>query len=187
MKLILQILLICCLLTLISILVYKGIMLQQSTIPVCPVNAISMVNGKAEINTAKCIGCRRCVDGIAATKKGNSDIVTTRIDDAQNTISANSTINPLPAENTELKSTLSQPTKPKSHQPTVSQPKQSHIVNADKCIGCTLCVSKCPVNAIKMVDNKAIIDKDKCINCGICANGDNADFAGCPVGAISSP
>lgn len=190
MKLILQILLITCLLSLIGIQVYRGIGLHRSTIPVCPVNAISMVNVKAEINTAKCIGCRRCVDGIAAPIKGNSVIGTTKIDDTQNTIAANTTSNLLPAENAKLKSNASQPTKLKSphvDQPAVSQPKPSHKVNADKCIGCTLCVSKCPVNAIKMVDNKAFIDKDKCINCGICINGDNADFAGCPVGAIFSP
>ena len=30
-------------------------------VPVCPVNAIQMRNGKAEIDAGKCIGCQRCV------------------------------------------------------------------------------------------------------------------------------
>ena len=40
---------------------------------------------------------------------------------------------------------------------------------ADKCSGCTLCVKKCPVNAITgKVKEKHIIDQDKCTKCGIC-------------------
>lgn len=36
------------------------------------------------------------------------------------------------------------------------------------CIGCTLCVKKCPVDAISMVDSLAVIDQYKCIKCGAC-------------------
>lgn len=63
----------------------------------------------------------------------------------------------------------------------------SYVVNPDKCIGCRMCVSKCPTNAITMVKGVAVIDADKCIACGICANGDNKRFKGCPVKAISQP
>ncbi len=53
-----------------------------------------------------------------------------------------------------------------------------HKVDQDKCIGCTICVQKCPVGAISMQDGKAVIDRDKCIQCGLCINA-------CPVTAIS--
>lgn len=62
---------------------------------------------------------------------------------------------------------------------------QPFKVNADKCIGCQLCVSKCPVGAITMVKGKAVIDAEKCIGCGICADGDGNSFDGCPVKAIN--
>ncbi|MCF6465145.1 electron transfer flavoprotein subunit alpha [Clostridium sp. Cult2] len=49
-------------------------------------------------------------------------------------------------------------------------------VLVDKCIGCGVCVSACPFEAIDMVDDKAFIT-DKCTACGACIEQ-------CPVGAI---
>ena len=43
-----------------------------------------------------------------------------------------------------------------------------HIVE-DKCIGCTLCMKKCPANAISGAPKKVHkIDQDLCIKCGEC-------------------
>lgn len=36
------------------------------------------------------------------------------------------------------------------------------------CSGCGLCVSICPLNAIKFSDEELLIDEDVCINCGLC-------------------
>ena len=41
-------------------------------------------------------------------------------------------------------------------------------INKDGCVGCGICVEKCPVNAITMEDEKAKIDMEKCIHCGTC-------------------
>lgn len=41
------------------------------------------------------------------------------------------------------------------------------IIN-DKCTGCGACVHACPVEAIRMVEGKAVIDYDLCILCGAC-------------------
>ena len=52
--------------------------------------------------------------------------------------------------------------------------------NKTACIGCGLCVKKCPKDAIKVENFLATIDYDKCINCGLCADA-------CPTSAIFDP
>lgn len=53
--------------------------------------------------------------------------------------------------------------------------KLSHYVITDKCVGCSLCSKKCPVNAISgEIKKQFTIDQDKCIKCGVCA--DNCKF-----------
>jgi len=42
------------------------------------------------------------------------------------------------------------------------------IVNEDDCIGCEICIDRCQVSAITMVEGKAVINRDKCIGCGLC-------------------
>ena len=41
-------------------------------------------------------------------------------------------------------------------------------VDLEKCIGCTLCVRSCAVNAIQVIDKKAIIDPAGCTLCAAC-------------------
>jgi len=48
----------------------------------------------------------------------------------------------------------------------------------DECIGCGACADICPVDAVKMVDDKPRLDPDWCIGCGVCA-------VHCPAGVIS--
>ncbi|MBS3756880.1 MAG: 4Fe-4S binding protein [Desulfobacterales bacterium] len=42
------------------------------------------------------------------------------------------------------------------------------LIDDDSCIGCGTCENYCPVNAIRMSDEKARIDEQKCIGCGQC-------------------
>lgn len=178
MKLVLQILLGLSLVVFVCVQIHQGVQIKKLEItPVCPVNAISMVNGKAVIDFGKCIGCRRCVDGIVNPKAITAPVKVPVQD---------SVVTAQPVSNT-----TSQPVE-KIAKATVKAkeqvaPKKAHHVDASKCIGCGLCVANCPTNAITMVEGKAVIDKDKCINCGICVNGNQADFSGCPVSAISPP
>lgn len=45
----------------------------------------------------------------------------------------------------------------------------TYEVIKDKCVGCTACARKCPVNAISgQVKNPHFIDQNKCIKCGVC-------------------
>ena len=37
-----------------------------------------------------------------------------------------------------------------------------------KCIGCTDCIKRCPTEAIRVRDGKAVIINERCIDCGVC-------------------
>ncbi len=50
-------------------------------------------------------------------------------------------------------------------------------IDKEKCTGCGACVGACPVNVIKIENDKAVISDD-CIDCGACVSQ-------CPVEAIS--
>ncbi len=50
-------------------------------------------------------------------------------------------------------------------------------VNSRQCTGCARCEKVCPVDAIQIIDGKAIIDPTECIECGKCVEE-------CPEDAI---
>ena len=43
------------------------------------------------------------------------------------------------------------------------------IVDVEKCVGCLICSEDCPLDAITLVEKKAIITADLCVNCQTCA------------------
>jgi electron transport complex protein RnfB len=48
------------------------------------------------------------------------------------------------------------------------------VVNSEKCKGCKTCITRCPVNAIKLIqypgheELRAFVVEDECIGCGLC-------------------
>jgi len=50
-------------------------------------------------------------------------------------------------------------------------------VEQEKCVGCGVCISSCPVDAISMEKDKATINQDECTFCAKC-------FSACPQEAI---
>jgi len=171
----------------------KGIFAAKERQQVCPVNAIYMKNGKAMIDSLKCIGCRRCVDGFVAIP--NQNIVDSNTpqatikedgfinsDDSIPKASAND-VQPMQKikENLNVKDEESIQDSLLSILPAT---KQFYVVDASTCISCGLCLKVCPVDAISYKDGKAFIDPEKCINCGICAGTEPTIFRGCPVDAI---
>lgn len=46
--------------------------------------------------------------------------------------------------------------------------KHSVSLDRDKCKGCTTCLKRCPTEAIRIRDGKAVINSGRCIDCGEC-------------------
>ncbi|MCB5253061.1 MAG: 4Fe-4S binding protein [Candidatus Cloacimonadaceae bacterium] len=171
---------------------------------VCPVNAITMKDGKAVIDSIKCIGCRRCVDGFIAIPWEDvyppEDLLQT------DTIAQEEPeANPAPIQTEAAQAPVNPPAKSLEKTPEV-QDKQSqeassidvestqaienpernahYVVDAEGCITCNRCLRVCPEDAISYQGGKAYIDPEKCTNCGICAGLEPDKFRGCPVGVI---
>jgi len=115
----------------------------------CPTDAIEMNNGKAVIDPSKCIACGVCAIQCPVSAISETEIVNTSQIEEVNT----------------------------AVEDTIRVVENLYVVDKEACIGCTICVQKCPTNAISMKDGKAVIDHEKCIQCGICADV-------CPVKAI---
>jgi Na+-translocating ferredoxin:NAD+ oxidoreductase subunit B len=57
-------------------------------------------------------------------------------------------------------------------------PKPSRVVSSSffarldvmKCTGCGICTKRCTMDAIRVVEKKAVLDADRCIGCGLCAS-----------------
>ncbi len=48
---------------------------------------------------------------------------------------------------------------------------KTYAIDAEKCIGCSACAKKCPVEAISgQIKSPFVIDPAKCIKCGVCAD-----------------
>jgi len=43
-------------------------------------------------------------------------------------------------------------------------------IDEGKCTGCGSCVDACPVDSLKIEDDKAKVDEDTCIDCGTCVD-----------------
>ncbi len=54
------------------------------------------------------------------------------------------------------------------------------IISEKDCTGCSICARNCDVDAIEIVDGKAIINLEKCVGCAMC-------IAVCPSGAAQVP
>ncbi|MCD4819389.1 MAG: 4Fe-4S binding protein [Candidatus Cloacimonetes bacterium] len=51
-------------------------------------------------------------------------------------------------------------------------------IDEGTCVGCAACIDVCPVEALEMVNDKAVCIEDKCVDCGACLDA-------CPVAAIT--
>ncbi len=182
-----------------AIVLYTSVKANDTMLKVCPVNAISARNNVAVIDSLKCINCGRCFQGIPspynftlfpnikpkpAPEAEQSDAMSQKDTAA---VPAPGSSQPQSAGTVQKKPLSAEQAQAKAGSPAGIKEKLKtfFIVNPEACIGCQLCVQNCPVNAIKMVNGKAVIDPEKCSACGICANGAGEDFAGCPTSAIS--
>ena len=190
----------------IQILSFTGKLSAAEKQEVCPVNAITMKHGKAVIDSMKCIGCRRCVDGFVAIP-AEEFYLPGDLPQTETIVIEETEDKPAPIETKAVNTPLIPTKKNSENKQQVLGDKQDqealviptlevipatdsleqasyYVVDAESCISCGMCLRVCPEKAISYVDGKAFIDPEKCTDCGICAGLDPKKFRGCPVGAI---
>jgi len=42
------------------------------------------------------------------------------------------------------------------------------VIDQDACVGCEVCLGRCQIGAITMIDERAHLNLDRCIGCGLC-------------------
>lgn len=52
------------------------------------------------------------------------------------------------------------------------------VADVEKCVGCGVCVGRCQMKAVTVVDGKVLINDGRCIGCGLCVST-------CPTGALT--
>ncbi|MHA2126074.1 MAG: 4Fe-4S binding protein [Promethearchaeota archaeon] len=55
---------------------------------------------------------------------------------------------------------------PRGHQPS----NYIREIKEEECIGCGVCVKKCPMKALHLEDKKVIFDPERCLGCGVCVH-----------------
>ncbi|MFW9866439.1 MAG: ATP-binding protein [Candidatus Thorarchaeota archaeon] len=41
-------------------------------------------------------------------------------------------------------------------------------LDSEKCTGCGICIEKCPIDVIKLIEDHSVTNLDRCIGCGLC-------------------
>jgi len=66
------------------------------------------------------------------------------------------------------------------------RPGHCHI-DSTRCVGCGLCVTLCPMNAITVEDGTASIDADECVECGVCTRSRACRYSAIQPGDLKWP
>lgn len=166
-------------------------------VKVCPVGAITIVDGVATIDEEKCVACGACVNACPKLviallpQKQKVNVLCSSKDkgaDARKNcktacIGCGMCAKACPVGAITVENNLAKIDPAKCIQcglcatkcPTKAihsliVPKKAEIVE-DKCIGCTICAKNCPVSAIEgALKEKHKVDPAKCVGCGICAS-----------------
>ena len=66
----------------------------------------------------------------------------------------------------------------KMHNPAKLMKTNYYIeIDSELCSGCGICIDRCQMDAITLIDNISIVNRKKCLGCGLCV-------VTCPTGAI---
>lgn len=163
--------------------VLKNLFRKPATVqyPFQPVEYPERMRGHVEIKIEDCICCGLCVrscpsQAITVDRKAGTWMIE-RFDCVQ----CGSCVLACPKKCLTMEKGYTEPditktsetfTKPKEEEKPAEASGGKPVLDAEKCVYCTLCAKKCPQEAIR-VDRKEKLwelDEEKCVQCGICAS-----------------